>query len=99
MIVNASAPASPRLVRHRLRLGALDHEPQHELYLPEEGRLGDRKYLALVLWPQHAGKAQAKVGEVGPFSPRLIRSSSLCAQLFSSKLLCPDTLGDPVSLQ
>jgi hypothetical protein len=51
---------------------------------PKKAGWQNRKYLALVMWPPHAGKGQGKVGEAGPFSPRLIRFSSLCAQLFSS---------------
>jgi hypothetical protein len=67
--MQANQPRTIKLGAHRLRLCALDHQPQHERYLPEEGRLGNRKYLALILWPEHAGKAQGKVGEAAERQP------------------------------
>jgi hypothetical protein len=51
------------------RLGAFDHQPQRERDLSEERGLGDGKHPALILWPQHAGKAQGNVGEAAEGEP------------------------------
>jgi hypothetical protein len=49
----------------RWRSGALDDEPQHERYLPEEGGLRDGIHLVLNLRQQYARKAQDHPGETG----------------------------------
>src|SRR6266481_3253344 len=53
----------------RWRLSALDDQPQHERYLPEDGGLSVGIHLVLNLRQQYARKAQDHPGEAGEGEP------------------------------
>src|SRR5258708_39780484 len=53
----------------RWRHGALDNEPQHERYLPEDGGLSEVKHLIVILRRQYARKAKDHPGETGEGEP------------------------------
>src|SRR5467141_3416321 len=53
----------------RLRPSALDDEPQHERYLPEDGGLRVAKHLVIILRREYARKAQDHPGGAGEGEP------------------------------
>src|SRR6266702_271306 len=60
--INSCRLSSRRLLQQR-RVGAFDHEPQHDRQLPEQGRLRKGKHLVLIIRKEQPREAQDHIGD------------------------------------